>query len=475
MTQLSTWLLQDETLRSPIARSTYTYVIGQPGTGKSRALESWIMQDIAAGRGVGVIDPHGDLFHNLLTRLSSVPQVWERVVIIDPCNPDWVTTFNPLDAISNYSQERLSLFLTDIIGKIWKLDLASAPRALWLLSNTFLALSNLNLTLLHLPKFLLDTEYRNGLLPRLTNPSALSFFQYEFPKNPGAAHQWASPVLNKIGSLIFDSDLSLMLAGKPRITFRQIMDRQLVLLVHLPKGTIGEGASALMGAFIVAHIQKAALARADSSCRNIFYLYLDEFQNYTTDNIRDILSESRKYSLSMTLVHQYLEQLNPEIRSAVLNTAGAIACFRVGYQDGFHLAKEIFPNPDYLQSSNRREGLIPFPILPNPLSEQNDLSGWDGLAQSLSGLRFREFWQKQRGAYRPSKQRTFDMSLPEVTPEVRRNVLSLLATSGRQYGRPRSEVQKEVAVYHQGTRIARDSGRQNQQVHIDDGVPLWGV
>ena len=310
MTRISSWLLQDETLRSPIARATHTYVIGQPGTGKSRALESWIMQDIAAGRGVGVIDPHGDLFHNLTVRLSFMPQVWERIVIIDPCNPDWVTTFNPLDAVSNYSQERLSLFLTDIIGKIWKLDLASAPRALWLLSNTFLALSNLNLTLLHLPKFLLDAEYRNSLLPRLTNPSALSFFQYEFPKNPRAAHQWASPVLNKIGSLIFDSDLSLMLAGKPRITFRQIMDRQLVLLVHLPKGTIGEGASALMGAFIVAHIQKAALARADSAYRNIFYLYLDEFQNYTTDNIRDILSESRKYSLSMTLVHQYLEQLN---------------------------------------------------------------------------------------------------------------------------------------------------------------------
>jgi hypothetical protein len=472
MTKVSNWLLQDETLRSPIARTTHTYVIGQPGTGKSRALESWIMQDIAAGRGVGVIDPHGDLFHNLTVRLSFLPHVWERVVVIDLCNPDWVTTFNPLDAVSNYSQERLSLFLTDIIGKIWKLDLASAPRALWLLSNTFLALSNLNLTLLHLPKFLLDAEYRNSLLPRLTNPSALSFFQYEFPKNPGAAHQWASPVLNKIGSLIFDSDLSLMLAGKPRITFRQIMDRQLILLVHLPKGIIGEGASALMGAFIVAHIQKAALARTDSAYRKIFYLYLDEFQNYTTDNIRDILSESRKYSLSMTLVHQYLEQLNPEIRSAVLNTAGAIACFRVGYQDGLHLAKEIFPNQDFLQSSNRREGFILLPILQNPM---NDLSGWDGLAQSLSGLRFREFWQRQRGAYRPSKQRTFDMSLPEVTPEVRRNILSLLATSGRLYGRPRSEVQKEVAVYHQGTRIAQDSGRQNQQVHIDDDVPLWGV
>jgi DNA helicase HerA-like ATPase len=120
MTQLSRWLLRDEMVRSPSERTTHTYVIGQPGTGKSRALESWIMQDIAAGHGVGVIDPHGDLFNNLILRLSSMPQVWERIVIIDPCNPDWVTTFNPLEAVSGYSQERLSLFLTDIIGKIWR-------------------------------------------------------------------------------------------------------------------------------------------------------------------------------------------------------------------------------------------------------------------------------------------------------------------------------------------------------------------
>ena len=96
------------------------------------------------------------------------------------------------------------------------------------------------------------------------------------------------------------------------------------------------------------------------------------------------------------------------------------------------------------------------PILVNPLSEQNDLSGWDGLAQSLSGLRFREFWQKQRGAYRPSKQRTFDMRLPDVTNEVRHNIRSLLATSGRLYGRPRNEVQKEVAVYHRGNQVFQD-------------------
>ncbi len=433
------------------------------------------MQDIEAGHGVGVIDPHGDLFRNLLIRLSFRPQVWERIVIIDPCDPDWVTTFNPLEAVSDYSQERLSLFLTDIIGKIWKLDLASAPRTMWLLSNTFLALSNLNLTMLHLPRFLLDREYRENLIPRLTNPSALSFFRYEYPNTVSSAHQWASPVLNKIGNLIFDPDISLMLAGKSRISFREILDRQLILLVNLPKGIIGEGVSALMGAFIVAHLQKAGLTRANSNNRIPFYLYLDEFQNYTTDNIKDILSESRKYSLSMTLVHQYLEQLTPDIRNALLNTAGAIACFRVGYQDGYQLAKEIFPSQDFHKSVIKGKMFIPYASLIQRFIGQKDSSGWVGLTESLSGLRFREFWFKQRGFQRPTKQKTLDMALPRMTNEIQRSIRSLIATSGNLYSRSKSLVRQEIALFNHDAYKQGNAKNQAQKMNIDEGAPFWGV
>jgi len=474
MTQLTQWLLRDDTIRLPGERTTHTYVIGQPGTGKSRALESWIMQDISAGHGVGVVDPHGDLFHNLLVRLSFKSEVWERIVLIDPCNKHWVTTFNPLDAVSAYSPERLSLFLTDIIAKIWKLDLASAPRTTWLLSNTFLALSDLGLTLLHLPKFLLDRDYREGLMPRLTNPSALTFFEYEYPKSVAAVHQWTSPVLNKLGNFIFDPDVSLLLAGRPRIRFRQIMDRELVLLVNLPKGTLGEGVSALMGAFIVAHIQKAALGRENSHRRPPFYLYLDEFQNYTADNIRDILSESRKYSLSMILVNQYLEQLTPEIRSALLNTAGSIACFRTGYQDGYELAKEIFPSQHPNGSGNHLGPPLFSAQWPRFGNEQQSAE-WDQLARSISGLRFREFWHKQRGAYYPTKQRTLDMPLPTVTDEIRHNVWSLVATSARLYSRSKETVKQEVAAYHIGTQGLNGTGDQAPSAGTGEDIPFWGV
>src|SRR5690606_29192722 len=135
------------------------------------------------------------------------------------------------------------------------------------------------------------------------------------PKSPAGIQQWITPVLNKIGSLIFDPDTRLLLAGRSSLNFRDVLDRKLILLVNLPKGRIGEGASALFGAFIVAHLQKAALARADSRYRTPFYIYLDEFQNYTTDNITDILSESRKYAMSLTLAHQYVDQLQPHLRS----------------------------------------------------------------------------------------------------------------------------------------------------------------
>ena len=136
----SYWLKEKQpTILSDQQRSTHTYVIGQPGTGKSRALESWIRQDINLGHGVGVIDPHGDLFNHLVAYLATQPQTWDRVILLDPTHPKWTLTFNPLEAIEGLSPERLSLFMTDIVVKIWGIDSTNSPRLVWLLTNSFLA------------------------------------------------------------------------------------------------------------------------------------------------------------------------------------------------------------------------------------------------------------------------------------------------------------------------------------------------
>lgn len=469
-------LYTDNTVLTVKDRATHTYVIGQPGTGKSRALESWIMQDIAAGHGVGVIDPHGELFHHLVARLSLLPETWDRIVIIDPCNPKWVTTFNPLAAIEGISPERLSLFLTDIVSKIWKLDFAEAPRTMWLLTNSFLALSNLQMNLLDLPRFLLDKGFRECLLPRLTLPSARTYFENEFPRSPAAAHQWATPVLNKIGGLIFDPDTSLMLAGEPRFSFRDLLKHQLILLVNLPKGIIGEGASSLLGAFIVAHIQKAALARTNSFVRPPFFLYLDEFQNYTTENITDILSESRKYFLSLTLAHQYLDQLSSGMQSAILNTAGSIVCFRVGHQDGYQLAKDIFPRPDFLE---RVEDKFKLPRSGQSFlgsSPNQRFSGWESLAQELSNLPPRHFWLRRRGPTIPARHKTFDMPSPTFSVEGQKRIYALINTSGRRFSRLKASAREERLQQEGGDIRNQSRGTTAEpQATADDPLGFWSV
>jgi hypothetical protein len=237
------------------------------------------------------------------------------------------------------------------------------------------------------------------------------------------------------------------------LNFREVLDRKLIFLVNLPKGILGEGPSALLAAFFVAHLQKAALSRANSIVRSPYYLYLDEFQNYTTGNIKDILSESRKYALSLTLAHQYLDQLSPDMCSAVLNTAGTLVSFRVGYQDAARLAKEIFPSPDFLSDSNLKFKVSQFGKVPFLTFEEIQKPyGWDGLAQVLTKLPHRGFWTRRRGTHTPTRHRTFDMPDPKLTKEIGRNIQEMQDISGQRFGRLKTEVKSEIDRKHNSNR-----------------------
>lgn len=426
----------DQITLSERQRATHTYVVGQSGTGKSRALESWIMQDVLAGRGVGVIDPHGDLYDHLVARIAGHPELWEKVILFNPIDSDWVVGFNPLEKIDKVSAERLALHMTDISIKVWGLDTTQAPRMVWLLTNTLLALVDLGLTLLDLPRFLMDGEYRENLLERISLPAVQQYFKGEFPNRGKSSQHWVTPILNKLGRLLFDPDVRLIFGGDNTINFRRIMDEKMILLVNLSKGILGEGMSALLAAFIVAHIQKTALSRADRLDRPPFYFYLDEFQHYTTDNVIDILSESRKYALSLTLAHQFLDQLPRQLQRAVLNTAGTIVSFRVGYADALVLAKEIFPAPDFIQRPA-------FSGLLGRLRLED--TGWNGLALELSNLEQRQFWSRKRGSYDPVKQRSFLMSDPIYSPEKKEKINALRWRSGQAFARRKKELHKNVA------------------------------
>lgn len=445
---LSEFLAGDDLRLQPFQRTTHTHVIGQTGMGKSRALESWAMQDILAGHGVAVIDPHGDLYQNLVLRISNLlprhPRLADRIILINPNDSVWTVGFNPLEPIPGIALERLAWFLTDVILKIWKLDLSAMARTQRLLTYSFLSLAEHRRSLLDLPRFMSDQTWRQSLIAETQFREVADYFCHEFPSREGAIQQWITPVLNKIGPLIFDPDVRLMLGARSTISFRKILDQNLVLLVNLSKGILGEGNSALLGAFIVAHLQQAALSRANSRRRDLFFLYLDEFQNYTTDNIKDILSESRKYGLSLVLAHQYLDQLPVDLRGAVLNTAGTAISFRLGYEDANVLSRELFP-PGYLKESREEVNWVRIGGHPVPLFQQQvETLKHEKLVTLLTQLKAREFWVKRRGPYLPVKFRALDMPEPKSTPDLFRARNQLIDISGQQFGILKGRVRQEL-------------------------------
>jgi len=444
--------------RNPILkttqRATHTYIIGQPGTGKSRLMESWVMQDIHAGHGVCVIDPHGDLFQNILSRVAQTPNLWSRVLIIDPCDEEYAVNLNPLKPPAGISSVRTAWFLADIILKIWKLKSTEAPRMTWLMANTFSALSDLRLPITATSRFLMDAEYRSRLVYKINHEPTRSYFELEYPHTKGGTHQWAAPLLNKLGSFLHDPDISAMFTESKGINFRAQMDKRRIILVHIPKGILGENTSNLLGAFIVAQIQQAALSRTTSKERNPYYLYLDEFQNYTADNISDILSESRKYALSMVLAHQYLDQLDRKIQSAVLNTAGTIACFRVGYDDSLRLAKNVFPTKDFNARVNvkidfRRQASI---LIPH-ITEKKEKGGWDQLAYLISNQNNREFWVRTRTSKKVLHLRSQHVPTIHRTKKLEEGIRNMVGMSGRRY----AKLKKSFGGMKYGYRYPRDN------------------
>jgi hypothetical protein len=368
----------------------------------------------------------------------------------------------------------MAWFLTDIILKIWSLKMADAPRMSWLMGNTFSALAELKLPLTQLPRFLLDTDYRDAQVLKIQHAETRSFFEYEFPRSAGAVRQWVGPLLNKIGGFLYDPDIRSLLSGSTSLDFRHVLDEGNILLINLPKGVLGDNASGLLGAFLVAQLQKAALARADSTYRKPFYLYLDEFQNYTTDNIADILTEARKYAFSLVIAHQYLSQLSNEIREAVLNTSGTLVCFRVGYNDAGKLARHIFPAHDYLSYKKvkvdvRRAGMMPR----LHLREESSDVGWEVCAQTLAGLPMRHFWMRARTNIHPASFKSLYMPEPVMTYELQSQISALVEASGFRYAMAKSDI-LSIEKEKGGEDMDRQSIYTPRDFINRNGFPLWG-
>jgi len=324
-------------------RSTHFYAVGASGSGKSKFLESLIIQDIIQNEGFGVIDPHGDLIEDIKGWLYFWTQkdFKKDIVLIDPTDLENTACFNPLEQVNGIPPERLAGQLVEAFKKIWA-D-AWGERMADIMRNSLIALAENNLTLLELPLLLTEPAARKKILANVKSPTCRQRFKY-FESLPAHTwREWLESTLNKVDAFLSDPAIRQIFAS-PRSSFnlRDIMDNKKILLVNLNKGKLGDSAN-LLGALMVSKIKMAAFSRTDISQteRQPFYLYIDEFQNFATDSFVEILSEARKYRLALILAHQNLSQLTEKLQGSILANCGIQACFRVNREDAQLLAREL--------------------------------------------------------------------------------------------------------------------------------------
>ncbi|HOK35251.1 MAG TPA: type IV secretion system DNA-binding domain-containing protein [Candidatus Pacearchaeota archaeon] len=325
-------------------RRRHMYIIGKTGMGKSCLLENMAIQDIQKGRGVGIVDPHGEFAEKVL---DFVPKNRiNDVIYFNPADIEYPIAFNVMERVDFSKRHLVSSGLLGVFKKIWP-DVWSA-RMEYILNNTILALLEVpGTTLLGINRMLSDKEYRDKIVEKITDPAIKSFWVKEFAQYPPRFREEAvAPIQNKVGQFI-SSPLIRNIVGqvKSSIDMRKVMDEEKILILNLSKGRIGEDPSRLLGALLITKLQLAAMSRIDipEEERKDFFLYVDEFQNFATESFATILSEARKYRLSLILAHQYISQLEETVRDAVFGNIGTIVSFRVGAADAEFLEKEFKP------------------------------------------------------------------------------------------------------------------------------------
>lgn len=321
-------------------RRFHTYIVGKSGSGKSTLLRNLIAQEIAMGHGVGVIDPHGDLASDILSIVPSGRT--DDVMLFNPADEEFPISFNPL------AQSGRPAFTASCIVSafkhIWK-D-SWGPRLEYILYATIAALIECpNTTLLGVTRMLHDRAYRNWVVRQVSDPMVRSFFINEFDHyDPKFLREAVAPIQNKVGQLLMAPVMRNILGQvKSKIDFRFMLDDSRIFIANVSKGILGEDKANLLGALLVSQFEITALSRADVDPvrRTPFSLFIDEYHNFCSESFSSILSEARKYGLSLTLAHQFLSQVPGPLQDAVFGNVGNLIAFQVGSIDADRIAKEL--------------------------------------------------------------------------------------------------------------------------------------
>ncbi|MDO8183588.1 MAG: TraM recognition domain-containing protein [bacterium] len=404
---------------APEDRLRHFYTVGQTGTGKSTLLKNMAIQDINNGEGVCFIDPHGV---DILDILAAVPpERFEDVIYFDPAG-ERPLGLNMLEYNPKYPDQKTFVIneLLAIFNKLFDMKTVGGPIfEQYFRNSALLALdSGEPATLLDIARILAEPEYRRAKLAKSTNPIIRQFWLEVAEKAGGeAALQNVVPYITSKFDAFLTNDIMrpILLQRHSAFDFRQLMDNKKILLVNLAKGRLGDINANLIGLILIGKILQAALSRVDAPKDSLppFYLYIDEFQNITTDSTASILSEARKYKLSLNMAHQFISQIGDDIKDAVFGNVGTIVAFRVGVDDAKYLAPQFIP-----------------------VFEENDLVNLDN----------RHAYLRLLVDGRPA--RPFDLETLPPLPVNNQIIDKLRELSQLKYGRPRAEVEAEISAYY---------------------------
>jgi hypothetical protein len=338
-------------------RTRHQYIIGKSGCGKSALISFLARQDIKMDDGVCVVDPHGDLIEDVLCHIPK--ERAKDVILFDPADMERPMGLNLLEAKTDEEKDRASLDAMEIFIKLFGNEIFG-PRIQHYFRNGCLTLMDdeeEGATLIDVPRLFVDDEFQHYKVSKCKNVVVRSFWEHEIVKTGAREKEEMIPYFSaKFGPFVTNTTMRNII-GQPKSAFniREIMDSGKILLVNLSKGKIGDVNAQLLGLIFVNKVNMAALSRADipMAQRRRFYLYVDEFQNFVTDAFTTILSEARKYELSLIMAHQYIGQLvgktaeyeaaNTKMRDAVFGNVGTILSFKIGAEDAEYMAKEFAP------------------------------------------------------------------------------------------------------------------------------------
>lgn len=403
-------------------RSRHMYVIGKTGMGKSTLLENMAIQDIQSGNGIAFVDPHGGTAEKLLDYVPA--NRIQDVLYLAPFDLEYPVSFNVMEDIG---PDKRHLVLSGLMSAFAKLfgEESFSDRMQYILQNTILALLEYpGATMLGINKMLAEKEYRNRVIANITDSSVKNYWVKEYAGYTERFAAEAIPAIqNKIGQFTSNPLIRNIIGqGKSSFDIRTLMDEKKILIINLSKGRVGESNANLIGSMLITKIYLAAMSRADKNAAELtklpnFYLYVDEFQSFANKSFADILSEARKYKLNLTIAHQYIEQMEEEVRDSVFGNVGTMVTFRVGAFDAEVLEKEFAPT---------------------------------FMAEDLVNLGFVQIYLKLMidGISSPPFSAT---TLPPIEPPKESFKAQVIAASRQQFAIPRAEVEEKIRLWHMPT------------------------